>query len=90
MMAAHADTQLWMKVGYKKIIPKTHIKITQHLRLEDNATAIESIIPEGALFGKAYLSLMLSQAIDCFGVALRMILLSLHNVAIWTLKEIGG
>ena len=52
-MAAHADTQLWMKVGYrKKVISKTHIKFTQHLRLEDNATAIESIIPEGELIWK--------------------------------------
>ena len=52
-MAARADTQLWMKVGYrKKVISKTHIKFTQHLRLEDNATAIESIIPEGELIWK--------------------------------------
>ncbi|MAA78447.1 MAG: hypothetical protein CL916_04245 [Deltaproteobacteria bacterium] len=46
-IAAFADTQIWMKVGYrKKLIPKTHIKFTQHLRLEENGTAIESIIPE--------------------------------------------
>lgn len=52
-MVARADTQLWMKVGYrKKVISKTHIKFTQHLRLEDNATAIESIIPEGELIWK--------------------------------------
>ena len=52
-IAARADTQLWMKVGYrKKVISKTHIKFTQHLRLEDNATAIESIIPEAELIWK--------------------------------------
>ena len=46
-IAAFADTQIWMKAGYrKKLIPKTHIKFTQHLRLEENGTAIESIIPE--------------------------------------------
>ena len=44
---AMADTQLWMKTAYRwKAIPKTHFKATQHLRLEDNLTAIESIIPE--------------------------------------------
>ena len=46
-MMAFADTQLWMKVGYRqKVVSKTHIKFTQHLRLEDNVQAIESIIPE--------------------------------------------
>ena len=36
-----------MKTAYrKKVLPKTRIKFSQHLRLEDNLTAIESIIPE--------------------------------------------
>ena len=52
-ITAFADTQLWMKVGYrKKLVPKAHIKLTQHLRLEDNATAIETIIPEIELIWK--------------------------------------
>ena len=50
---ASADTQLWMKAAYRqKIISKTHIRFTQHLRLEENATAIESIIPELELVWK--------------------------------------
>ena len=42
-----ADTQLWMKTAYRwRVASKMHFKATQHLRLEDNLTAIESIIPE--------------------------------------------
>ena len=44
---AIADTQVWTKAAYRqKVLPKIHVRFTQHLRLEDNATAIESIIPE--------------------------------------------
>ena len=42
-MTALADAQLLDEgVVVSARIPETHIKLTQHLRLEDNATAIEA------------------------------------------------
>jgi hypothetical protein len=54
LLSAFADTQLWTKAAFrKKIYPKVHLVATQHLRLEENISAIESVIPELELGWKA-------------------------------------
>jgi len=50
---AFADGQIWMKGAYRqKVMPKTQMKFTQHLRLNDNGAAVESVIPEIEVFRK--------------------------------------
>ena len=47
LLSANADTQVWTKAAFrKKVFPKFHVVATQHLRMEENISAIESVIPE--------------------------------------------